>query len=50
MGTYGGKGKEGGKTVIYTDKIPILDILCAIEFAENNRLPPSTVKTLKNLY
>ena len=45
------RGRSGGKSIIYSDTIPFYDILQQnIEFTKSNRLRPSTVAALKELY
>ena len=56
VGTYSGlwkqwKGREGGKTVVFTEKICKEDIIYTnITFTPGKRLTPATIKALKTLY
>ena len=51
-GTYSGtwrawKGREGKRSVMFTDEIPIQDVLQGVQFTKSNRFSPSTVQALK---
>ena len=55
VGTYSGlwkqwKGSEGGKTVVFTDKICKDVMYTNITFTPSKRLTPLTRKALKSLY
>ena len=56
VGMYSGlwkqwKGREGGKTVVFTEKICKEDIIYTnITFTPGKRLTPATIKALKPLY
>ena len=56
VGTYSGtwrewKGKEGGKTVVFTDTVATTNIIHTdIQLTSSKRLSPSVVKVLKTLY
>ena len=55
VGTYSGtwrewKGKEGGKTVVFTDTVATTNIIHTdIQLTSSKRLSPSVVKVLKTL-
>ena len=56
VGTYSGlwkewRGREGGKTVVFTENISKEDIIFKnITFTPGKRLTPATIKALKALY
>ena len=56
IGTYSGywkewKGRHEGKPVVYSEEIPVEDIvLSSISFTKSWKLPPKTVAALKELY
>ena len=55
IGTFSGywkewKGRQDGKSVIFSDTIPFKDILQSVSFTKTMKLPPKTVAALKELY
>ena len=55
VGTYSGmwrpwKGREGGKTVTYTETVQDNQILQTVNLTKSMRLPPKTVTDLKAAY
>ena len=56
IGSYSGmwrewRGRSEGKSIVYSDDIPVGDILLRkIDFTKSRRLRPTTVASLKELY
>ena len=55
VGTYSGmwkqwRGRKDGKPVIFSDVIPIKNILTKVYFTKSMRLPPKLISTIKELY
>ena len=55
VGTYSGmwkqwQGRKDGKPVIFSDVIPVKNILTKLYFTKSMRLPPKLISTIKELY
>ena len=55
VGTYTGTwkewhGRKDGKAVIFSDTIPLKDILMKVSFTKSMRLPSMIIPALKELY
>ena len=55
IGTYSDtwkewRGRQDGKPVIFSDSIPVKDILMKVSFTKSMRLPSSVIRSLKELY
>ena len=55
VGTYSGmwkewRGRKDGKAVVFSDTIPVEDILMKVSFTKSKRLPLTIIPALKELY
>ena len=55
VGTYSGtwkewRGRQDGKAVVFSDNIPVKDILMKLSFTKSMRLPSTIIPALKELY